>query len=212
MDRRLKLAAMVATVMVLLASHGAIAQEEIPPAGKGRVVVVASGWSGPLNYRDIAHPIAALGYDVVLFDSRIWIPTQDRGLRDAIAQAQRMPHALPGKVGLVGFSLGGGLGRSILHRACPWRRIALRSRELLTIAVRPAERRRGAGRRLLQAVIKRVRKAGARALFLEVGAGNPAARRLYEAVGFQSIGIRPGYYQRDGGTPADAVVMQLILD
>ncbi|HMJ99122.1 MAG TPA: dienelactone hydrolase family protein, partial [Reyranella sp.] len=66
------------------------------------------GWSSPLNYRDVAHRIGALGYDVVLFDSRIWIPTQARGLRDAIAQAQRMPHALPGKVGLVGFSLGGG--------------------------------------------------------------------------------------------------------
>ena len=29
-------------------------------------------------------------------------------LRDAIAAAGAMPHALPGKVGLVGFSLGGG--------------------------------------------------------------------------------------------------------
>jgi dienelactone hydrolase len=108
MDRRFRVGAMIATLVVLLASQGAIAQEEIPPpAGKGRVVVVASGWSGPLDYRDVAHRIAALGYDVVLFDSRIWIPTQDQGLRDGIAQAQRMPHALPGKVGPVGFSLGG---------------------------------------------------------------------------------------------------------
>jgi dienelactone hydrolase len=45
---------------------------------------------------------------VVLFDSNNWAGRQDQGLRDAIAQAQRMPHALPGKVGLVGFSLGGG--------------------------------------------------------------------------------------------------------
>ena len=102
-------AAMVATLLVLLASPGAIAQEEYPPpSGKGRVVVMASGATGIPNYRDVARRIAALGYDVVLFDANNWAGTQDRGLRDVIAQAQRMPHALPGKVGLVGFSLGGG--------------------------------------------------------------------------------------------------------
>jgi ribosomal-protein-alanine N-acetyltransferase len=91
-------------------------------------------------------------------------------------------------------------------------RVVAEGSELLTIAVRPAERRRGLGRRLLQAVIERVRTAGARTVYLEVGADNPAARRLYEAVGFQSIGTRPGYYQRPGGTPADAVAMRLVLD
>jgi dienelactone hydrolase len=102
-------AAMVATLLVLLVSPGAIAQEEFPPpSGKGRVVVVASGATGIPNYRDVARRIAALGYDVVLFDANNWAGTQDQGLHDAIAQAQRMPHALPGKVGLVGFSLGGG--------------------------------------------------------------------------------------------------------
>jgi dienelactone hydrolase len=102
-------AAMVATLLVLLVSPGAVAQEEFPPpSGKGRVVVVASGATGIPNYRDVARRIAALGYDVVLFDANNWAGTQDQGLRGAIAQAQRMPHALPGKVGLVGFSLGGG--------------------------------------------------------------------------------------------------------
>ena len=110
MDRRLRLGvAMAATLLALLASHGAIAQEEYPPpSGKGRVVLVASGATGMPNYRDVARRIAALGYDVVLFDANNWAGTQDQGLRDAITQAQRMPHALPGKVGLVGFSLGGG--------------------------------------------------------------------------------------------------------
>ena len=101
--------AMVTTLLALSTSHGAIAQEEYPPpSGKGRVVVMASGATGIPNYRDVARRIANLGYDVVLFDSNNWAGTQDQGLRDAIAQAQRMPHALPGKVGLVGFSLGGG--------------------------------------------------------------------------------------------------------
>jgi dienelactone hydrolase len=110
MDRRLRLGVvMVATLLALLASHRAIAQEEFPPpSGKGRLVLVASGATGMPNYRDVAGRIANLGYDAVLFDSNNWAGTQDQGLRDAIAQAQRMPHALPGKVGLVGFSLGGG--------------------------------------------------------------------------------------------------------
>jgi dienelactone hydrolase len=102
-------AAMVAALLALLASPGPIAQEEFPPpSGKGRVVLVASGATGTPNYRDVARRIANLGYDAVLFDANNWAGTQDQGLRDAIVQAQRMPHALPGRVGLVGFSLGGG--------------------------------------------------------------------------------------------------------
>ena len=101
--------AMFATLVALLASQGAMAQEEFPPpSGKGRVVLMASGQTGIPNYRDEARRIANLGYDVVLFDSNNWAGTEDRGLRGAIAQALRMPHALPGKVALVGFSLGGG--------------------------------------------------------------------------------------------------------
>jgi ribosomal-protein-alanine N-acetyltransferase len=81
----------------------------------------------------------------------------------------------------------------------------------LTIAVRPTERRRGLGRRLLTAVIDRVREAGARTLFLEVGADNPPARALYEAMGFRVIGRRPAYYRRGDGPPAAALIMRLTL-
>lgn len=100
---------MLATLFSLAAPRHATAQQEFPPPqGKGRVVVVASGASGPRDYREVAGRIANLGYDVVLFDSNKWAGSQGEGMRDAIAQALRMPHALPGKVGLVGFSQGGG--------------------------------------------------------------------------------------------------------
>ena len=67
-------------------------------------------------------------------------------------------------------------------------RVAADEAELLTIAVgRPIAGAARAGA-LLAAVIERVRDAGARTLFLEVGADNPAARALYEAMGFQVIG------------------------
>ena len=91
-------------------------------------------------------------------------------------------------------------------------RVAADEAELLTVAVRPTERRRGAGRRLLTAVIDHVREAGARALFLEVGADNPPARALYEAMGFRAIGTRTAYYRRGDGPLVDALVMRLSLN
>jgi [ribosomal protein S18]-alanine N-acetyltransferase len=69
-----------------------------------------------------------------------------------------------------------------------------------------------AGRRLLTAVIDHARQAGARALFLEVGADNPPARALYEAMGFRVVGTRTAYYRRGDGPPADALIMRLSLN
>jgi dienelactone hydrolase len=83
-------------------------QEFAPPAGKGRVVVVASGLSGPEHYSTVAREISQLGYDVVLFDGSAMEHTHGEAVKSAILQAQQMPHALPGKVALVGFSAGGG--------------------------------------------------------------------------------------------------------
>ena len=53
--------------------------------------------------------------------------------------------------------------------------------------------------------------AGARTLFLEVGFDNPAARRLYQSLGFAEVGRRAAYYARVEGPPADAIVMRLTL-
>ena len=113
--------------------------------------------------------------------------------------------ASPGVTGLVLQAEGRDAGIALC-------RVAANEAELLTIAVRPTERRRGAGRQLLAAVIDRVRDAGARTLFLEVGTDNPAARALYEAMGFQVIGTRTAYYRRGEGPPADALIMRLSLN
>lgn len=90
-------------------------------------------------------------------------------------------------------------------------RVAADEAELLTVAIRPAHRRKGLARRLLATVIDHVRNAGARTLFLEVGVDNPAARSLYESQGFRAVGERRGYYQRGQGPAADGVVMRLTL-
>lgn len=96
--------------VLIAATNIASAQQEFPPPqGKARVVVIASGMSGPDHYTTVARELAQLGYDVVLFDGNPMEGTHGEALKTAIQQAQQMPHALPGKVALVGFSLGGGL-------------------------------------------------------------------------------------------------------
>jgi ribosomal-protein-alanine N-acetyltransferase len=90
-------------------------------------------------------------------------------------------------------------------------RVATDEAELLTIAVAPDHRRRGAARALLDAVIAHARAVNARALFLEVGADNPAALALYGQAAFLAIGSRKAYYQRGERPAADATVMRLVL-
>src|SRR5215470_857209 len=69
--------------------------------------------------------------------------------------------ASPGAAGWVLLST----ERAIGFALC---RVAADEAELLTIAIHPDERRRGAGRALLTAVVDHARTAGARSLFLEV--------------------------------------------
>jgi ribosomal-protein-alanine N-acetyltransferase len=83
--------------------------------------------------------------------------------------------------------------------------------ELMAVAVEPGHRRRGAARRLLDAVMEQARAGGAKTLFLEVGADNQGARTLYDSLGFVVVGTRAGYYPRPGRAPADAFVMRLTL-
>jgi ribosomal-protein-alanine N-acetyltransferase len=66
--------------------------------------------------------------------------------------------------------------------------------ELRVLVVAPAWRRRGIGRRLLEAFVRQARARGATRVALEVRAGNAAARELYRTLGFDVEGRRPHYY------------------
>jgi len=79
--------------------------------------------------------------------------------------------------------------------------------ELLTLAVDPACRRIGLARALLGAAASALRAAGAKRLFLEVDAGNSAARGLYQSLGAVVVGRRPRYYEQG----ADADIFSLAL-
>ena len=63
-----------------------------------------------------------------------------------------------------------------------------------TIAVREDLRRRGLATALMHHVLDDAQHQGASRATLEVRRSNEAAQRLYEALGFQLAGVRPGYY------------------
>ena len=80
--------------------------------------------------------------------------------------------------------------------------------DIQTIAVDDTHRRLGIGTLLVQQLLDAATARGAREVFLEVRADNPAARTLYERHGFAEVAVRPRYYQPDG---VDAVVMRATI-
>ena len=103
--------------------------------------------------------------------------------------------AQPG-VFAIGTAKGALLGRVVADEA-----------ELLTLAVDPAERRKGLGQSLVLAFHKKAIDHSALTAFLEVAARNRAARALYEQSGWQEAGLRRAYYRGAAGEVDDAVIM-----
>lgn len=80
--------------------------------------------------------------------------------------------------------------------------------DIQTIAVAGHARGGGLGRLLMQALIEQARQQDVSQVFLEVRADNPVAIALYRSLGFEELGVRPGYYQPDD---VDAIVMRLTV-
>jgi len=95
-------------------------QEFVPKSGSGRVVVMVSGQTGPGGYMQSAQELADAGFDVVLLDAnQLWIKDTQVAwtmLKGAITRAQTGSHAQPGKVGVVAYSLGGGVALAYATR------------------------------------------------------------------------------------------------
>lgn len=84
------------------------------------------------------------------------------------------------------------------------------------LVVAPAHRREGRGRRLLLALLARLRREGCRAAELVVATENESARALYEELGFVQGETLSGYYDGeeaddDGAADGDTVRYRLTL-
>lgn len=90
---------------------------------------------------------------------------------------------------------------------CSW--VVVDELHVLNVVVDEACRRRGVGRELLLHTFEEWRRRGVGRALLEARWSNLAARRLYEALGFQRVGERPGYYDHGGES---AVLMELLFE
>jgi len=107
---------------------------------------------------------------------------------------------LPGVFGFVCVELGDPIGFLLARQMAD-------EGELLSLAVRKTQRRRGSGRALMDAMRRRMCAAGVRHLYLEVGVDNQNARTFYEAQGFRQTGVRRDYYRTTNDKPGDALMM-----
>jgi ribosomal-protein-alanine N-acetyltransferase len=87
---------------------------------------------------------------------------------------------------------------------CAWQEVADEA-HVHNVAIEPEHRRRGLARRLLLVCLELAASRSARRAFLEVRAGNGAARKLYLGLGFHETGLRAGYYAEPR---EDAVLME----
>ena len=77
-------------------------------------------------------------------------------------------------------------------------RIVLDEIHLMKIAVAPASRERGIAYQFLKECMNLTTHREISSAFLEVRPSNTAGRRLYEKLGFEPVGKRPGYYPESG--------------
>ena len=75
--------------------------------------------------------------------------------------------------------------------------------EIITIGVNPEMRRNGIASAMIGIIEKTIKNQGIKKIFLEVASTNTPAQKLYEKLGFETVGLRPKYY--DG---VDAILME----
>ncbi len=119
------------------------------------------------------------------------------------AQQLRSMMAMPGAALVVGrldeTPVGFGLLRAMVGEA-----------ELLLLAVDPAHRGMGHGRRILDRCLMVAERSGAESVFLEVRDSNPAVH-LYGKAGFNQYNRRKDYYLGAGGCRYDALSFKAVL-
>ncbi len=76
--------------------------------------------------------------------------------------------------------------------------------EITNVMVAAGYRKKGIGKKMMEYMLEKAAKDGIGDCTLEVRVGNQAAIRLYESLGFQGEGVRPGFYDKP---KEDALIM-----
>lgn len=134
---------------------------------------------------------------------------------DAIIQIEKVNFPFPWTVGNFKDSMTSGhycvvleiddtiIGYAILM-------MVLDEAHLLNISVAPNCKGKGWGRHLLNHMMQTGQDKGGLNMFLEVRTSNASAITLYESIGFNEMGLRPGYYPAQHGRE-DALLMGVAL-
>ena len=85
--------------------------------------------------------------------------------------------------------------------------IAVGEAQLLNLCVDRPLHGQGLGRQMMVRLMALARAEFCTIFLLEVRRSNTAARRLYESLGFKTLGVRKGYYPNGPGASEDALVM-----
>ena len=67
--------------------------------------------------------------------------------------------------------------------------------DMMNIAVHPDYRRQGIAEQLVTRLVEELKARETHSLMLEVRVSNDPARKLYEKLGFQQVGLRKNYYR-----------------
>ena len=67
--------------------------------------------------------------------------------------------------------------------------------DMMNIAVHPEHRKQGIAATLVNNLVDALKTRGSHSLMLEVRASNDPARKLYDKLGFQQVGLRKNYYR-----------------
>ena len=88
--------------------------------------------------------------------------------------------------------------------------VAVGEANILNLCIHPDMQGHGLGRKLLEQMLMLARQQQADTAFLELRASNRVASGLYDAVGFNEMGVRRNYYPAKKGRE-DAILMAKVL-
>ena len=134
---------------------------------------------------------------------------------DAVIQIEMVNFPFPWTVGNFTDSINSGYKCLVLEMAAnvigyAVLMMALDEAHLLNVSVAPSQKGKGFGRYLLYHMMQISREKGGLNMFLEVRPSNISAITLYESIGFNEMGVRPGYYPAQKGRE-NAILMGVAL-